>query len=548
MRIARLALLAAFPAACSGVADRSADTVTEGGVEIEAENFASRGSMGLNLTGVADWSTQFPFIDLVKQSRYWSRGTLTLDGDGWLRGNGADRHLIFLTDTNSHPAPGFLQKFEVRTSGKGKFRAGWGVRVLQESVGRMTIELVGRGSHSLEILEVDAQNPLRMSIVSTERVARFDRGEIFEPRFLERLRGVRALRFMDWMHTNDSKSKTWSARPRPAARSWADGVPVEIMVRLANEIGADPWFNMPHEADDGFVREFAKSVRGTLDKRLVSYVEYSNEVWNWQFQQAQYALAEAKKRWPNVGTGWVQYNAMRAARTCQIWKHEVYGTEAKRVHCTLGLHTGWEGIAADTIDCPAYRAEGKKACHQYGIDSIAITGYVGACLNGRVGDHDVSAQLRAWLSRPDRVQRGLEQIKDGRHLRGPNGERCDDTLDRLAGRYARFQALAKQRGLSLVVYEGGSHATANGFPLQDDDAYTAYLAELHRAEGMAGAYRENFRLWREAKGAIYMHFTDIGAPTKHGAWGLLEVVNQPATPRWNAFREANAVKCWWPGC
>jgi len=59
-----------------------------------------------------------------------------------------------------------------------------------------------------------------------------------------------------------------------------NGMSVEYMVQLANDLNANPWFNMPHMADDDFVRNFATYVRDHLKPGLTAYVEWSNEIWN----------------------------------------------------------------------------------------------------------------------------------------------------------------------------------------------------------------------------------------------------------------------------
>ena len=61
------------------------------------------------------------------------------------------------------------------------------------------------------------------------------------------------------------------------------------MIELCNEVKIDPWFNMPHLADDDYVQRFAEQVRKDLDPSLNVHVEYSNEVWNTMFDQADYA-------------------------------------------------------------------------------------------------------------------------------------------------------------------------------------------------------------------------------------------------------------------
>ena len=47
--------------------------------------------LGINLAGIADWGTEFPFVDLFKQSRPWfvegmelAKSNLQIDAEGWI--------------------------------------------------------------------------------------------------------------------------------------------------------------------------------------------------------------------------------------------------------------------------------------------------------------------------------------------------------------------------------------------------------------------------------------------------------------------------------
>ena len=67
---------------------------------------------------------------------------------------------------------------------------------------------------------------------------------------------------------------------------------MEDMIELANTLGADPWFNIPHTASDDWITQFATLVKTTLRPDVTVYIEWSNEVWNSLF--AQYAYSAAK--------------------------------------------------------------------------------------------------------------------------------------------------------------------------------------------------------------------------------------------------------------
>ncbi len=67
------------------------------------------------------------------------------------------------------------------------------------------------------------------------------------------------------------------------------GAPIEDLILLANMVGFNPWFCMPYNADETYVRNFAQLVRDTLRPDVQVYVEYSNEVWHTGFISGQYA-------------------------------------------------------------------------------------------------------------------------------------------------------------------------------------------------------------------------------------------------------------------
>jgi hypothetical protein len=74
------------------------------------------------------------------------------------------------------------------------------------------------------------------------------------------------------------------------------GAPLEDMLLLSNVVAADPWFCIPHLADDDYVRRFAEAVRDGLRPDRKAYIEYSNELWHTGFPGGQYAEAQGARR------------------------------------------------------------------------------------------------------------------------------------------------------------------------------------------------------------------------------------------------------------
>jgi hypothetical protein len=120
----------------------------------------------------------------------------------------------------------------------------------------------------------------------------------FTKAFLDDHRPFTVLRFMDWNATNNNPQGMWSER-RP--KDWCSqttaptnpdnrgGVAYEWMIELCNTLQRDMWICVPHLADQNYQRNLAKLIRDNLDKNLKCYVEWSNEVWNWNFKQTGYA-------------------------------------------------------------------------------------------------------------------------------------------------------------------------------------------------------------------------------------------------------------------
>jgi hypothetical protein len=109
---------------------------------------------------------------------------------------------------------------------------------------------------------------------------------VFTREFLNALSPFDAIRFMDYLRTNNSTIGKWDDRCKPSdAQFNSKGGPYEYAIVLGNMTKKDIWLNVPALADDDFVTQLAALVREKLDPSLHCYVEYSNEVWNGQFKQ-----------------------------------------------------------------------------------------------------------------------------------------------------------------------------------------------------------------------------------------------------------------------
>lgn len=560
-----LALSGLLPAAVAGAQDQATPAP------------AGPVPMAIGLSGVNDWTAEQPFLDVMKTARSWighkpgqwgGAGHNDLAQAGYLDENGWPLEIppelssigtVVLNDLPEQ-ARSLAGRYVLRFEGDGIVEVGGrgtNVRYGENEV-RFDFE-PGMGPVEIRIQRTDRKKTgdhLRdITIVREDRLQIFDAGAVFNPDFLRVLEGFRALRFMDWMVTNESTQVSWADRPRVSDYSYSlRGVPAEVMLDLANLLGVDAWFNMPHLADDDYIRHFAALTHDTLWHDLRAYVEFSNEVWNWQFEQARWAHEQAQARW-GEDNAWVQYYALRAAEVARIWS-EVYGeADRDRLVNVISTQTGWLGLEGYILDPPLLEQEQPAAPKPASyFDAYAITGYFG----GALGHEDRAPMIRQWLedslalagaaadaealTGADRAAYveahkydaasalAWAELRDGLG----SGEQ-DSTLNWLLGAvFPHHAEVAEKWGLDLIMYEGGTHVVGLG-PMLDADDVTAFFTHFNYTPEMGALYTELINGWQAAGGTLFNVFTDVNRPSKWGSWGALRYLSDD-NPRWEAIK------------
>ena len=295
-------------------------------------------ALGMNLSSVTDWNREWVFVDVFRHSRSWipqkagqsqpwsTQEPLAVTDEGWpILNPGQAAATLMCRDMEGHYPNG---TYTLTYEGQGDIFVGLDAkRAVQAGPNHYRFDVVpGNGGIYLRIDRSDRQDPVRNINVwmpDFEQAA-----SAFHPLFIERLRPFKVIRFMDWQRTNNSRLVRWTDRTRPddVRQSGPEGVAVEYMIDLCNESGADPWFCMPHLADDDFVRNFASLVKQRLAPQRTIYVEWSNEAWNSLFSQGRWVHEKAKSK----GVADPQITADEARRDWRLW-HEVFGDQADRV-------------------------------------------------------------------------------------------------------------------------------------------------------------------------------------------------------------------------
>ena len=210
-----------------------------------------------------------------------------------------------------------------------------GVSNSNTSPGRISFASAGDGSVWLNLVESEASDPIHnIRIVRPQHEFDDLLSEPFYEGFIDKIDPFNTLRFMDWGNTNNNPISQWNNRTLPTYRTYATntGVPYEIMIQLANTLQQDVWLCIPHAADNDYINQLATLFATELDPNLTIYLEYSNEVWNWIFEQAHYNLENGPDHL-NYG----RIYAERAKNTFVIW-HNIFGlTEQHRVKRVLGI-------------------------------------------------------------------------------------------------------------------------------------------------------------------------------------------------------------------
>lgn len=365
--------------AVAGGGSESADDGTSDPGEPANDTPAStRMDVGMNLSIFSSWSRQIVYKDAFLQSSHWSHvafntanytfqwqnpADIQTDPHGWVTElpaneiNGAGeliehRAQTVIFDGGGNPAGVYAAVWE----GEGTLWWNQGYGLVDEGTlddGRhyRLINVAADQVISLQLSDVNPENHVRNIQVlmpgsyDPQTLQLHDDSIFYEP-FTASLSGLDAIRTMQATHTNTSDDVDWFAdRTLPTDARYNGGIPWEHTIALANELGADVWVNVPHAANDDYIRQMAQLFREQLNPDLTVHVEYSNELWNtaWGFEQGawvqqQLALPE------NAGLGWNGFVAGRINHVFSIWSDE-FADEMHRIERVVGVQQANPSLA-----------------------------------------------------------------------------------------------------------------------------------------------------------------------------------------------------------
>lgn len=496
---------------------------------------------GTNLSGLTDYGTDLPFVNMMKNCREW----YTKDPSGGFD-SGQIAGMILRPDGYPTEIPQSIAgqpqrvatiwaitdgwepgNYVVIFDGDGTLQFGGVQNFTQVNPNRYNFSFntpVG-GQIEMIIQTSNVANPVHnIRVVKTDYEATYLTNP-FNPHWIEKLQQFKTVRFMDWGRTNHwGQINNWEFDV-PGLVDWANrahldyytwttskGIPYEMMIQLMNDFDFDGWVCVPHRTSDQYKIEMAQFFRDNVATDRHLYVEYSNEIWNWIFGQTQW-LNELYC--VSTGLGWPEGLVLPLQNNLNIWTNE-YSGQLNRITRVVGSFTGWRDVTERItypLDLSSY-------------DAIAPTFYFG--LN-ETGD-EVLDLLGASATVADLAL----QVRN--HM--------PSEFEAIVG----MQEVADSVNKKMLFYEGGSHVT--GIPFGETPSYCQALIDINRDTTIYNLYTEWFQqiatLQSGPDPLQCMNFSFISAPScQYGSWGIWESLYQDtvALPPYKVYAIMNQTDC-----
>lgn len=503
--------------------------------------------IGTNMSGMADFGTELPFVDLMKNAREWYTKDVGNPNAGFssdqqlnlaYRPDGYPTHVPQSIPESSFPQEAVTiwgdtkgwptGQYVVLWEGTGNFRLfGSFTNLTTTGPHRMTFDLVpqDQGIVELAIENSDINDPIRNIRVLMPGAEATYQTQPFNPVFINRLQSFRTVRFMDWGQTNNWGQKRGEDWNNPNEFDWADrsqmdhytwaydkGIPYEMMVKLLNDYDLDGWVCVPHRASPEYSQRLAEYLRDNVEAERHLYIEYSNEIWNWIFGQAQwlnfYGCEQQGVSWPE---GLVPY-----VQRCLDAFTTAFSSQPNRITRVVGTQLSWVDVS-----------QRMSNLRPGSFDAITPTCYFGFT----DAAESTLDELGASATATDVItQAALSMSTSFGHVR----EQQTDVADPL--------------GVPMLFYEGGQHLTPNPFGVYP--TYGEALIDAQRSNGMYDLYNTWFDSLRTLQSGTeplqIMHFSFVsGRSAQFGSWGMLETMDQntdvtPA-PKYQAILENMAT-------
>lgn len=488
--------------------------------------------LGTNTNELSDEDSSIPFVDLFRvalpfeKAKPWlTKGNLQYDRNGWpVNLNGGRAGTRFLANLPGASIPQGL--YTVLYEGEGKLQYGNDAKLVDQGQGYDRIQIQAGADNTLNatlyIIESNPRNPVRNIKIMMPggicasnpfrhvNAANQCRGDyqsfvdhhdsiLFNPDYLEYLRPFKSIRFMNMSGIVGNEIRSWNQRNTVEKATWGGyegdrGAPLEVMVALANAVNADPWFTLPYNADDDFVRRYAQYVKQHLKPNLRPHIEYSNETWNFIFKSGNHVrkLGMQHKLDSNMNRAGYRYYSQRSVEIFRIWE-QVYGGTNRLVRILSGWTPNYEVTEIILSHKDAYKH----------ADAFAVGPYF-------FGEH--------------------ESIPVVRNLQDVFNLMTDDTfrysINNVLTYVKKQKEIADKYGVRLMAYEGGQ-ALVDFHTRRDDQHPNPLLYQANRHPRMGQFYTQFLNGWKATRSDLFMHYSTPRTYRKYGSFGSKEYIRQP---------------------
>jgi hypothetical protein len=457
-------------------------------------------AVGINLAGIADWSSEWSHVDLMKTARDWisqdyttnawsTNSIQSINKFGYPNSLGWDQKLgtTMIRDLRGHIRNG---TYVCLYDGDGILTFSMDIMNVSRDVGRIEVSVSpSTGLNNGVFLLIERTNPLNPVRNIRFFMPGFENSPIpFHPLFLDSIKKYKVIRFMDWMRTNNVIISQWNEDNTLQSRTYSmnNGVPLEEILLLCNMVGADPWFNMPHLATNDFIDQFARTVKSNLRPDLKIYIEYSNEVWGTLFAGGIYAQQQGLLEGLSTDATKARlcYYAKRSSEIFTIWKN-VFGTSSfSRLKFVYSSQSVQSTVSKIILECSHKLKVSTNATH------LAVAPYFGTYSPSTDTNftHFLTVTLPSQISVIESTM--LEHYQ-----------------------------LAHTYNLSFITYE-------SGIGLQGSGKSTDFALLANRHPYMKQLYLQYARMLSRSHVNLIMQFTSAALYDYNQAWGLKEASDQ----------------------
>ncbi|MEE9328188.1 MAG: hypothetical protein V3U71_12960 [Cocleimonas sp.] len=504
----------------------------------------AKSPVGMNTNEVLHTDAGAPFVNLFKMAmpfkdaKKLTHGHVVFDKNGWprnLKGGQAGSYMIHWLPAGSIPEG----QYTVLYDGEGQLAYEGDAKIIHSQPGKDIVEF--RSGHdkfmqvALIIKQSEPRNYLRNIRVlmpggicannpfkrvnganqcsgNYQSFEKYHKQIVFNPDYLNFMKDFKVIRMMNISGITRNPMRLWNQMNQMNKATWAGyegarGAPLEIMVKLANVLNRDAWFNLPHAADDNFVRQYASYLKRHLRPHLKAYIEYSNETWNTAFMQTHYTKQMGVKLRldPDPNQAGHKYYSQRAVEIFKIFE-QVYGNTQKLVR-VMGAWSANRHLAPVVME--------HKNAYKH-VDAMAIAPYFFVHKKALGGVNSVPSVFTL-----------LEDDKKNPYSMNNVYKMIQQEAD-----------LAKKYGVKLIAYEGGQHLTAPGTRSTRDHP-NPFLIGANRAHPMEKFYIDFINNWdRISGGGLFMAFSAPRTCQFFGCWGIKEHLNQSdaKAPKYRALK------------